>query len=84
MKTTPKLTPWFTNGEKPAYIGVYNVSCRKENQTGKYYSYWDGKQFNKFAFYVSDAYDKKYSNYEGIDCVLTEGSWRGLAEKSED
>ena len=80
MKTNPKLTPWFTNGEKPVHIGVYNVSCQRENQSGEWYSYWDGSYFSPFAYNVEDAYDfsecsPKYSNEEG--------SWRGLAEKSE-
>ena len=81
MKTTPKLTPWFTNGEKPGHIGVYNVSCRKEDQSGEWYSYWDGSYFHHFSYDVEGAYyfsncHSKYSNEEG--------SWRGLAEKSED
>lgn len=81
MKTTTNLTPWFTNGEKPAHIGVYNVSCRKENQTGEWYSYWDGSFFHDFSWCIDRAYayakdDSRFTN--------TEGSWRGLVEKAED
>lgn len=76
----PKLTPWFTNGEKPAYPGVYNVSCRKENQTGEWYSYWNGLHFCPFSRKLEGAYRyatsvERYTNEEG--------SWRGLANKPE-
>lgn len=82
MKTNPKLTTWFTNGEKPAYPGVYNVSCRKENQTGEWYSYWNGYEFTWFEHSVDAAYRERLIPGAGR-IVLTEGSWRGLAEKPE-
>jgi hypothetical protein len=81
MKTTPKLTPWFTNGEKPVHVGVYNVSCRREKQSGIWYAYWDGERFHFFESSVKCAYEMEVC--ESRDHVLTKGSWRGLAEKSE-
>jgi hypothetical protein len=86
MKPTLKLTPWFTNGEKPDHIGVYNVSCQRENQTGDWYSYWNGERFYFFASDVEEAYREYYNGCTGgksDSFVLIEGSWRGLAEKSE-
>ena len=56
MKTNPKLTPWFTKGEKPVHIGVYNVSCRKHDQTGNWYSYWNGKEFSYWCRSIEAAY----------------------------
>lgn len=80
---TPKLTPWFTNGEKPAHVGVYNVSCRKENQSGEYYSYWDGSYFYDFSRSIDMAYKYGNSNYERGKFSNVGGSWRGLAENPE-
>lgn len=81
MNPTPNLTPWFTKGEKPAHIGVYNVSCRKEGQTGWWYSYWDGSYFRMFSTDVDVAYDHSGSSWGHY--TNEEGSWRGLAENAE-
>lgn len=80
MKTN-NTTTWFTNGEKPAYVGVYNVSCRKENQTGQWYSYWNGKGWHPFAITIDRAY--VYSTHGSGEYTNEEGSWRGLASKPE-
>ena len=79
---TKKTTEWFISGEKPAYKGVYNVSCRKDNQSGYWYAYWDGEEFYWFDQYVDGAYNETRPGGAG-SIVLTEGSWRGLAENPE-
>lgn len=81
MKTN-NTTPWFTNGEKPAYVGVYNVSCQRKKQSGTWYSYWDGEYFHWFCSDVTDAYYENRIGGAG-NAVLTKGSWRGLASKPE-
>lgn len=80
-----KLTPWFVNGEKPVRPGVYNVSCEKSAQSGRWYSYWDGRKFGPFFARVEWAREatielgsKKWHAGVGL---LRRGSWRGLAEE---
>lgn len=77
-----KTTEWFVNGEKPAYVGVYNVSCQRTEQSGTWYSYWNGKAFQWFASSVESAYLYNKDDEDDVGAgasVLTEGSWRGLA-----
>lgn len=81
-----KMTPWFANGEKPTRKGVYNVSCQREDQSGNWYSYWDGRRFNCFgldaAFALERAQEMAPRRFYGTGhAVLAGGSWRGLAEK---
>ena len=78
--TNPKLTPWFTKGEKPVHIGVYNVSCRKYDQTGNWYSYWDGNHFKSFGTSVAQAY---YYSENGNYYSNEKGSWRGHTSNPE-
>ncbi|WP_315127310.1 hypothetical protein [Comamonas antarctica] len=74
-----KLTPWFVNGEKPARKGVYNVSCRSESQTGRWYSWWDGKTFGAFATNLDRAKEYHLMHPGARIASLGGGSWRGLA-----
>lgn len=74
-----QLTPWFVNGEKPAYPGVYNVSCRNSNQTGGWWSYWSGSQWYSFSWCKEWALD--YYQQSRRSARMDGGSWRGLAQK---
>lgn len=82
-----KLTPWFVNGEKPARPGVYNVSCRRTNQSGEWYSPWNGKNFGCFDRDPKQAELRRKMQGAGRNGlgagneVLPSGSWRGLAEE---
>lgn len=78
MKPTNKTTPWFINGERPAYEGVYNVSCRKENQTGDWYGYWTGTGFKPWALSINKAYENAERYKDEYPCL--ESSWCGLDE----
>lgn len=74
-----KLTPWFVDGEKPARPGVYNVSCRKEAQTGRYYGYWNGR-FWVFGVAETPESAARLKQRVARGYVASNGSWRGLAE----
>lgn len=78
MTTEPKMTPWFVNGEKPARPGAYNVSCRKSDQSGKFFGYWDGKKWCWGLFPTPD--EAATDHYDGESASVASGSWRGLAE----
>ena len=82
MSAEPKLTPWFVNGEKPARPGVYNVSCRKENQSGHWYARWDGEQWFRARLSVDGAAGRALPETL-LNYWSDIGSWRGLAEKPE-
>jgi hypothetical protein len=77
-----KLTPWFPIEILPVRVGVYNVSCQSEDQSGDWYSYFDG---TKFGYFVG--------KYDGDTRIETAGhafrardnrtraevlSWRGI------
>lgn len=68
-----KLTNWFVNGEKPVHKGVYNVSCQTQEQSGDWYSYWNGHRFGYFSTNAEDAYDERF---EKTTAVVE--SWRGI------
>lgn len=82
MTSNLKFTPWFTKGETPSRIGVYQASCKKENQTGDWYSYWNGEDFCSFSENVAQA--KRYGLDRSASSLLTKkrGSWRGLATQT--
>ena len=80
-----KLTPWFVNGEKPARPGIYNVRYEKSEQSGNWYSYWDGRKFGPFSARIEWVLPttarfgpKEWHAGRGL---LRRGSWRGLAEE---
>lgn len=76
MMSEPKLTDWFVNGEKPVRPGVYNVSCRRKRQTGKWYAKWTGRRWLKF----SDSADAAaWETRQSVLMTAWGGSWRGLA-----
>ena len=77
-----KLTPWFVNGEKPTRKGVYNVSCRKKNQTGLWFARWDGKTWHTAALSTGRA-EKITQKASDPQRWNLDGSWRGLAEEPE-
>lgn len=78
MKSKLKLTPWFTKG-RPKRIGVYQASCQKENQSGDWYSYWNGKHFCRFSSSVEGALEYGEWGIKSGMLVGKQGSWRGLA-----
>lgn len=79
-----KLTPWFVNGETPELPGVYNVSCRKERQTGDWFAKWDGKRWYYATWrYEQQCYKKAEREKQEARPWHENGSWRGLAEKPE-
>lgn len=75
---TSEKTPWFVNGEKPAYVGVYEVRV----EMGRAYSYWDGKSFNEYLWFSScgmgpqDAYEGRQKRKHGAGHQKMH--WRGL------
>jgi hypothetical protein len=81
-----KLTPWFPISAKPARKGVYNVSCQTENQSGNWYSYWDGVMFYTFAGVDYNPPNRVIAiaaarGRRGDDMDAQPKSWRGLAKK---
>lgn len=82
MSNEQKLTPWFINGEKPARPGVYNVSCRKHKQSGRWYARWDGVSWFRAFTGVSTAGREVHATVIPNHWHAV-GSWRGLAEKPE-
>lgn len=68
---------WVCDGTPPEIPGVYPVSCRRENQSGIWYSYWDGTTFGPFRTTKTCAYDFKDGDdteHAGTD-LLAAGSW---------
>lgn len=72
-----KLTPWFPMATPPVRVGVYNVSCITKNQSGIWYSYWDGKSFNWYTYKPKDAFNEKN---EGTGAGPSTKSWRGISK----
>jgi len=70
------LTEWYPIDIKPVRKGVYNVSCRSEDQTGRWYSYWNGSNFNYYGLNVIKATQMKKDKGSG---PFTK-SWRGIAK----
>jgi hypothetical protein len=69
-----ELTPWFVNGEMPKINGVYNVSCKKEDQSGNWFAkFKDGKWASNWRLSVDRA-----NTDDEFDAIQTD-SWRGLA-----
>jgi hypothetical protein len=71
-----ELTEWFSIETPPVRKGVYNVSCNGTDQSGQWYSYWDGLRFNYYS-YQNEAYED-YLNH-GLGAGPATQSWRGLA-----
>jgi len=74
-----KLTPWFPDNVKPAYVGVYENRV-KFGHNGLYldgYSYWDGEYWMMMNF----TKDKTISDFEISGNQYRQ--LRGLAEKPE-
>lgn len=82
MKSNLKFTPWFTKEQKPKRIGVYNASCLKNNQTGRWYAYWDGQIFHQMSSTVEMALFRGKKGNPSLRMRGNEGSWRGLATKT--
>ena len=72
-----KPTPWFVNGEKPVRPGVYNVSCQKRDQSGGWWSLFDGRQWSSPWRLSADRVATMGKKF--VD--RAPASWRGLAEK---
>lgn len=74
-----KYTDWFVNGEKPVRIGVYNISCRKYDQTGEWYVYWDGQGFcHDWTTDKNEAYQYYLASNGEHTLERHIGSWRGI------
>ena len=72
-----KLTPWFPISTLPVREGVYNISCQKNNQTGDWYAYFDGKHFRGcWRFRVEDVAE----SWETSGQSVSGKSWRGIAK----
>lgn len=75
-----KPTPWFVNGEKPTREGVYNVSCRKSEQTGKWFARWDGEKWGTAS--GTREWAAEETRVATPDSYWhDQGSWRSLAEE---
>ncbi|QXV72220.1 hypothetical protein Acf1_00023 [Acidovorax phage ACF1] len=74
-----KLANWFVNGEVPRGPGVYNVSCRKSEQSGDWYARWDGERWFVADRLRAVAAAEQRPTTPGNYWHQT-GSWRGLAE----
>ena len=72
---TSELTPWFVNGEKPAYVGVY-----RSNASGltDCYQHWDGRVWGVWCDSVERAYKSRT-----IQSFVQSPHWRGLAQNPE-
>ena len=68
-------TPWFTGGEKPVHIGVYETQHPfREDWT--VYQYWNGKAWGKYC--PSPHRAAQAGNFPSS---FQHQTWRGLAEK---
>ncbi len=83
-----ELTQWFSMAtHRPRKPGIYNVSCRQENQSGRWYAHFDGDRWSswetiaraggwrKLVIEVSRS-DFRVSGEESFSGKAT---WRGLA-----
>lgn len=80
----PKLTPWFPFTTPPVRPGVYNVSCRYENQTGLWYGRFDGERWS-FWERAKGSHRNAIRSVDRNHCVLNtkEGTWRGLTKEAK-
>lgn len=75
------FTPWFIDGEKPVRVGVYQVSCQREDQSGRWHAYWNGVKFCYLCESVEVAFINKDCDSIAGDKILTSGSWRGFSSE---
>ena len=78
-----ELTPWFVNGERPARPGVYNVSCRKLEQSGDWFARWDGEKWFMAYYEPGAAAHCMLPAASSGDYWSRKGSWRGLTQNPE-
>lgn len=69
------MNEWRIKGEKPDIIGVINISCQTENQSGIWYAYFDGKQTGPWAKSPDKAVEY-YNFYETKYFMAETYSWR--------
>lgn len=72
------LTQWFPPDVFPVHEGVYQRGAKGFFQPICMYSYWDGKHWYVGASTVRGA--KRYFKLKE-KTVLTNPSWRGIADK---
>lgn len=91
---TEKYTPWFSVDNPPTRPGVYNISCRDYDQTGHWFSYFDGYFWYSWysyaggvdkQFYINkaeDAFKSKSGAYWVNGGNFKENwTWRGLIKE---
>ena len=71
-----ELTPWYPIAINPVRTGVYQV-FELQDDMGRFYSYWDGMQFNWLSETPTYAYDER-DNLGAGDMIR---GWRGLAKE---
>jgi hypothetical protein len=75
------LTQWFTSGEKPVHVGVYESGTRQNRGLqvifGGCFQYWNGKFFCLVSFSPQGA-AKESHNFKS---AYQNEPWRGLAAK---
>lgn len=87
-----EMTTWFSVDTPPVRKGVYNISCRNHDQTGDWYSYWDGEFWHPWdcksgicsKTAIEDAFEnrdslRKWVNGDHLDKNCT---WRGVTFES--
>lgn len=72
-----KMTPWFSASEKPARVGIYEISYQ-ETPDKVDRLFWDGKRWlcaraNIWAFDIPSFFGAAYPG----------DKWRGLAKESK-
>jgi hypothetical protein len=75
--SAPQLTEWFGPSINPVLPGVYEVD---PDESGPWYSYWDGKEW---GFMIQDTPDAAVRTYQRISNWRHDSmvAWRGLAQK---
>lgn len=83
-----KLTPWFSMAVRnPEQPGIYNVSCRSANQTGKWYAHFDGNRWSGWENIrraggwseLVDICQNDWYRLRGERAYEGKATWRGLA-----
>lgn len=80
----PKKTPWFPFSTPPVRPGVYNVSCRHENQSGLWYGRFDGERWSIW-WHARRGHRKAIigASMSHGQLLIKEGTWRGLTKEAK-
>lgn len=82
----PKYTPWFSFDTPPVRPGIYNVSCRTEGQTGRWFAKFDGLRWSGWLRVRAGS---NVPSFRGVSFDRTPNgmpywwTWRGLTKEAK-